>query len=423
MSNQLTHDPPGVSPWRTRDFRLVWGGGFVNDVGDWLLLVALPVYVFIQSGSGSATAILFVVELVAALVLGPVGGSLVDRWDLRRTLVVTNLAQAVTLAPLLAVTGDRIWPAYLVVGAQALLTQINNPASVALLPRVVAPDQLTVANAANATSSSLARLIGSPLGGLAVGLGGIGTVVLIDGLSFLAVAVATALVRADTAPITSDVETGEDVTMGVRAGIRAVRAHRSLRSLILVDAFGQIAQGFFLVLFVVFVVRRLDGGGVDVGVIRGSMAVGAIVSAAVIGKFADRFGPITLLTAGYLGIGLFTAVQRFSPSGMLGRVAGMAGALDALARAAGSLLAGLLVSRVDLVVLVDTQSVIYLMCGVLAYMFIRTCCGPMTLIRELILLRLFAEPQFTGQNLRRDRNPDRQLPAGRRCRLRCAAGR
>jgi len=48
-------------------------------MGDWLLLVALPVYVFIESGSGSATAILFVVELVAALVLGPVGGSLVDR--------------------------------------------------------------------------------------------------------------------------------------------------------------------------------------------------------------------------------------------------------------------------------------------------------------------------------------------------------
>ena len=43
MSDQLTHDPPGVSPWRGRDFRLVWGGGFVNDVGDWLLLVALPV--------------------------------------------------------------------------------------------------------------------------------------------------------------------------------------------------------------------------------------------------------------------------------------------------------------------------------------------------------------------------------------------
>ena len=112
--------PP--SPWRTRDFRLVWTGGFINDIGDWLLLVALPVYVFIKSGSGTDTAILFVVELVAALLLGPVGGSLVDRWDLRRTLIATNVAQAITLTPLLAVTGTRIWPAYLVVGAQAILT-------------------------------------------------------------------------------------------------------------------------------------------------------------------------------------------------------------------------------------------------------------------------------------------------------------
>lgn len=410
MSEQVIRDAPdgmfGPSPWRTRDFRLVWGGGFINDVGDWLLLVALPVYVFIQSGSGSATAILFVVELVAALVLGPVGGSLVDRWDLRRTLIVTNVAQAITLAPLLAVTGDRIWPAYLVVGTQAMLTQINNPASVALLPRVVAPDQLTVANAANSTSASLARLVGSPLGGVAVGLGGIEAVVVIDGLSFVAVAIAMTLVRADTAPITTDA-TGEVVTTGVRAGVRAVREHRSLRPLLLIDAVGQIAQGFFLVLFVVFVVRRLHGGGVDVGVIRGSMAVGAIISAAIIGKFAKRFGPITLLTAGYfgmgaiallfwnaptvtltlwvyivvfglsgipgaaLGIGMFTAVQRFSPAGMLGRVVGVAGALDAVARAAGSLLAGLLVSRVDLVVLLDVQSAIYVACGILAFLFIR----------------------------------------------------
>jgi predicted MFS family arabinose efflux permease len=402
---QVVAPPP--SPWRTRDFRLVWAGGFVNDVGDWLLLVALPVYVFIKSGSGEATAILFVVELVAALMLGPVGGSLVDRWDLRRTLIATNVAQAITLLPLLAVTGTRIWPAYLVVGAQAMLTQINNPASVALLPRVVTPDQLTVANAANSTSSSLARLIGSPLGGLAVGLGGIGAVVVIDAVTFLAVAIATALVRTDTSPITTDHDTGDVVARGVRAGLRAIRAQHRLRSLLLVDALGQIAQGFFLVLFVVFIVRQLDGGGIEVGIIRGSMAIGAILGAAVIGKFAMRWEPIQLLTFGYLGmgivsllfwnaptvttqvwlylvlfglsgipgaalgIGLFSAVQRFSPPGMLGRVVGSAGALDAVARACGSLLAGILVSSTKLVVLLDIQSSIYLACGALAYLFIR----------------------------------------------------
>ena len=400
-------DEAAPSPWRTRDFRLVWTGGFVNDTGDWLLLVALPVYVFIESGSGTATAALFVVELVAALLLGPVGGSLVDRWDLRRTLIATNLAQAITLTPLLAVTGTRIWPAYVVVGAQAMLTQINNPASVALLPRVVTPAQLPVANAANSTSSSLARLIGSPLGGLAVGLGGIGAVVAIDAATFLAVAIATALVRTDTSPITTDNDTGEVVASGVRAGFHAIRAHRRLRSLLLIDALGQIAQGFFLVLFVVFIVRRLDGGGIEIGFIRASMAVGAILGAAVIGTSAERWDPSQLLTFGYvgmgvtsvlfwngpalttdvwlyvvlfglagvpgaaLGIGLFSSLQRFSSTGMLGRVVGMAGALDTLARAVGSLIAGLLVNRTKLITLLDIQSAIYFACGALAFLLIR----------------------------------------------------
>jgi Na+/melibiose symporter-like transporter len=395
------------SPWRTRDFRLVWAGGFVNDAGDWLLMVALPVFVFIESGSGSATAILFVVELVAALVLGPVGGSLVDRWDLRRTLIATNIAQAITLAPLLAVTANRIWPAYLVVGVQAMLTRINDPASVALLPRVVAADQLATANAANSMRESLARLIGSPLGGLAVGLGGIEAVVVIDAATFMIVATAMMFVRSDTAPITSDADTGDEVSAGVRAGLRAIREHHSLRSLLLIDGLGQIAQGFFLVLFVVFVVERLDGGGTEVGVIRGGMAVGAIGGALLTASLSRRFGPITLLTAGYfgmgivalvfwnapatttevwvyivvfmlsgipgaaLGVGLFTAMQRFSPNGMLGRVAGAAGTLDALARSVGSLLAGVLLSRVHLSVLLNAQALIYLACGMLAYVFIR----------------------------------------------------
>ncbi|MEE9416732.1 MAG: MFS transporter, partial [Acidimicrobiales bacterium] len=181
-----------------REFRLVWFGGLVNDTGDWLLRIALPVFVFIETGSGSATAVLFVVELVVATVVGPIGGSLIDRWNLRRALVATNLLQAITLVPLLAVSAERVWPAYLVLAVQALLTQINNPASVALLPRVVPSEQLAVANAANSTSKSLARLVGSPLGGVVVAIGGLDAVVLIDGLSFLAVAVAVSLIRTDT---------------------------------------------------------------------------------------------------------------------------------------------------------------------------------------------------------------------------------
>ncbi|NMD25880.1 MAG: MFS transporter, partial [Actinobacteria bacterium] len=154
-----------LSVWSNRDFRLVLGGGFVNNVGDWLLAVALPAFVYIETGSGRATAAIVVIELLVAIVWGPYGGSLVDRWDLRRTVILTNVLQAICLVPLLAVTADRVWPAFIVAGVQGLLREVNAPASFALVPRIVPAEQLTAANAANAAGGSLARLIGSPIQG------------------------------------------------------------------------------------------------------------------------------------------------------------------------------------------------------------------------------------------------------------------
>ena len=183
-----------VSVWRRRDFRIAWSAGFVNDTGDWVLNVALPVFVFVETGSGAQTAVLFVCQLLAAALFGPIGGAIVDRTDLRRALVATNVLQALFLAPLLAVSADRVWPAYLVVVAQALLSQVNNPANVALLPRVVADDELAVANAALSASASLARLGGAPLGGLLVAWQGLGPVVAVDAASFVIVAVALCVI-------------------------------------------------------------------------------------------------------------------------------------------------------------------------------------------------------------------------------------
>jgi MFS family permease len=84
---------------RRRDFALLWSGSLVSDTGDWLLIVGLPIYVFTTTGSSLGTAVVFIVELVPALLLGSVAGVFVDRWDLRRTMITVNLVQAVLLLP------------------------------------------------------------------------------------------------------------------------------------------------------------------------------------------------------------------------------------------------------------------------------------------------------------------------------------
>jgi predicted MFS family arabinose efflux permease len=389
------------APWRDRDFRLVWGGGLVNDIGDWLLMIALPVYVLTETGSGSAAAALFAIEYGVAMVLGPYGGRLVDGWDLRRTLVVTNLLQAVLLLPLLAVTPHRVWPAFLVAAAQAVLGRVNNPANAAIVPRLVAPDQLVAANAALASGSSLARLVGSPLGGVVVELAGLRAVVLLDGLSFLAVAGAMWLVRRP-APTERAVEGASDSGSALD-GLRLVRRRPTLRRLILVIGMTQLAQGMFVVLFVAFVLRQLDAGASAVGLIRGLQAVGGLVGGLAIARWSRRWHPGVLASFGLLGmgalsaltwnapvvttavvsyavlfvvagvpsaaigIGLMTTAQLATPPAFMGRVVGTAEAVGLAGAAVGSIVAGLALDRVGITVLLDAQALVYVLSGAFAW--------------------------------------------------------
>ena len=102
-----------ASPLRLPGFRRLWVGGLVNDLGDWALLIALPVFVFDLTGSALTTSTVFVVELIAGLIAGQAAGVFVDRWDRRRILVVAGFLQAAALLPLLLVTSeDGLWIVY-----------------------------------------------------------------------------------------------------------------------------------------------------------------------------------------------------------------------------------------------------------------------------------------------------------------------
>lgn len=305
-----------------------------------MLLVALPVFIYTKTGSGASTAALFVVELAVTVALGPFVGRLVDRWDLRRTLICTNLAQAVALLPLLAVTADRLWPAYVVAVAQSGLARINNPATVAIVPQLVARPQLVAANAASASASSLARLLGSPLGGIVVETTGLGGVIIADGISFLAVASATWFVRADTSvaarqPIAatlmmSDTTSPETVSLVsaadavVPVGPDAMVDHdhsadgqltaRGRRSMFVSVCLSGVAQGMFLVLFLSFVVDDLHGKGSEIGAIRGVQAVGGVLGSVVIGRLAARIDPVRLYSFGLAGMGIVSVVIWNGPT-------------------------------------------------------------------------------------------------------------
>jgi MFS family permease len=394
---------------RRRDFGLLWTGGLISETGDWFLLVGLPVWVLQVTGSSLVTATVFLVGLLPGLVVGPLAGVLVDRWDRRRTLVAVSLAQAAFLLPLLAVDGrHRLWVVYLVMAAEAALAQLNDPARNALVPTLVARDDLVGANALIGLNANLARLAGSPLGGLLVELAGLPGLVIGDAVSFLVGAALLGLVRrppraepaepreVSTAPAPPGV-VGEWVD-----GLRVTLGDRGLRWGLVVNGLAAVAQGIFTVLFVLFVTRELGGDGADVGLLRGVQAIGGLLGGLVVVGLARRLEPGRLLgvsllvfaavdlaiwngpaltTGEWLYLGLFVAagipgigfltgltalVQERTDEAYLGRVfATYYGSFNGL-MALGMLAAGLLGDAVGVVAVLNGQAALYLLAGVVA---------------------------------------------------------
>ena len=376
---------------RERDFRRLWLAGLVSDTGDWLLLVSLPILVFQLTGSTLGTAYAFLIELAPFILLAPVAGMLADRLDRRRLMVVVSLAQAAALVPL--VLWPRLPVIYAVIAVEAALASLFDPAKNALLPTLVAADDLVSANSLIGLNQNLGRLLGGPLGGLLLAAGDLRAIVAADAASFLLAVVLIATVR--PAPPAG----GAARAAAGPAGRPFTR--RRVRVGLLVAAVASVAQGLFVVLYVVFVARALHGGAAETGLLRGVQAIGAIVGGLLlavgarirpgrlVGLSCLAFGLIALATwnaprlttavplyvalfvaVGVPGVammtGLTTVLQQSTVDGERGRVFAALGVASAGGQALGMVAAGLLGDRFDVVSVLNGQASLYLLAGIVA---------------------------------------------------------
>jgi Na+/melibiose symporter-like transporter len=386
-------------PLRSPEFRRLWIAGFVSECGDWVLLVSLPVFVYQLTGSATATATTFVVALLPGLALSPVSGVLADRVDRRKLMLAVSFAQAAALLPLLAVhhAGDLLI-VNVVTGVQAALAALFEPAKNALLPTLVAREDLPAANGLVGLNGNLARLIGASLGGALLGFTGLAGVLAADIASYLLAAALLARPLHDPLPPRAHAP----VLRAWTEGLREIRDRRPLRATAGIAGLMALSQGIFVVLFVVFVTDRLGGGEAETGLLRGIQAVGGIAGGALAGLLARRVGPNRLLVGSLLAFGaialigwngphlttalgfylvtfaiigapgvvavagLLSVLQIHSAEALRGRVLSSFQSLMDGFQALGMLLAGALVAPLGLGLMLDFQAGLYLLAAAAA---------------------------------------------------------
>ncbi|GHF92301.1 MULTISPECIES: MFS transporter [Amycolatopsis] len=379
-------------------FARLWVAAFFGETAEWMLQVALPVYVFQRTGSAATTALSIVLGLLPAVLLSPVAGVVADRWDRRAVLFGVCVGLALVALPLVAEPGVTV--VYAVMAAQAALASVFEPARNALVPELVGVADVTAANGLMSVNGSVARLAGGWAGGALLGFGGLADVM----IGYLAVlAVAAALLAKPfhrvAAPAASSAR--EPVVRAWLDGLRELTRNHRLRRTGLALVFTSLAQGMFLVLFVVYVLDVLGGSEADAGLLRGVQAIGGLVAGFAVATVARRVAPAALLGWGSVVLGLLSAViwnlslvttalglyvGLFALAGAPGVVVG-AGVLSEIQSAvaperagrvlsttfaavatfttAGALLAGALVAMTGPAVLLNVQAGVYVLAGLL----------------------------------------------------------
>jgi MFS family permease len=356
-----------------RRLELAWAGSIV---GTWAYLIAISVYAY-EHGGATAVALVSAARWLSGAVASPFAALLADRFDRRRVMVASDIAQT-TLVALAAVAALADAPAavvYLLAVLAAVATTAFRPAEAALTATLArTPEELTAANLVGSTIESLAILGGPALAGLLLAATGAATVFFATAGCLL---LSTALVLSLPPRKREQPAEPEPITAELLAGVRTIAREPRLRLIIGLFSAQSLTAGMLKVLVVVIAFQLVDSGEAGVGFLNSAIGVGGLIGALVVAAFvvgrrklAFSFGlgilvwgtPIALIAVwpsqavafvllGIVGIGYIlsdvtgtTLLQRAAPEEVLGRVFGVLGSVFLLMWALGGLIAPLLLS-------------------------------------------------------------------------------
>ena len=301
-------------------FAAYWLAQTISLFGDRLHQVALAVLVYAVTNSPLATGMVFLAATLPNILLGPIAGTFVDRWEHKRVMIASDLIRAVIVIAIpFAAQMDvlYVYPLVFIVTAVSLFFR---PAKVALLPRIVAEDDVMAANSATWTADTLADIIGFPIAGLFVAFLGpaahdLSLAFFADSATYvlsalLLAGVAVAPLVRDQAPRAGNaLRTFLDELV---AGWRFLRGKAALMQNTLISTLAQMTVGVTLALTVVYARDALDGKFIaypeNYAALETAVGVGNLVGGLAVGFIGARLRKGWLVVGGFVVMGLATTV-------------------------------------------------------------------------------------------------------------------
>lgn len=387
--------------FRNRRYLTLWLALLVSNFGDWLALLALlSLVAFRWHGTPKEVSGLLISAILPWAVMGSLAGVFVDRWNVKRTMIASDLIRAGIAALLpLAAGFSQLYGLYFLL---SLATCFFQPAQNVALRLIVPQEELLVANAINAQTMQLNKILSPAVAGLLVAAAGERACFYLDSFSFVfsAAMVGLMAIRREAAP--SGAGWGS-VLAQLGEGLRFIAGHRAVAFTMGTVVCAMFSLGAADALFVVYVRDVLKGQSPLFGAVVSLVGAGTIVGALLVGRWGQRAPKVHLVTAGLGGLGLGilllawtsrsllalagcvglglavavvlvpaqTLIQQETPPAMLGRTSSTFSSLTTLAQLTSIAAAGAIASWIGIRGLYALVALMLLAVAVLGQAYLR----------------------------------------------------
>ncbi|MGA9532161.1 MAG: MFS transporter [Anaerolineales bacterium] len=304
---------------RNRNFMLLWTATMISRAGDTFTFLALAVKIdslFADpGGSARALGMILIAFALPQLVFGLFAGTLVDRWDRRRVMVAADLLRA-GMAPafiLLQTTADLPWAGVVAFGL-AGFGVFFYPARTALLPNLVAEEELITANSYLQVGETVARLSGPVLAGIVLGAWGPTTAFVVDGASFLLSGLLLIGIWGATTRVARDESDAGSTFRELRQGVQYALGSKLLQGVTIGLGLAVLGVGAVDVLFVPFMRYAFSAPPEALGVLMTAQGVGMLLGGGLMSALGKRMAPRTVAAASLGVLGLGTAALGLAPA-------------------------------------------------------------------------------------------------------------
>jgi MFS family permease len=301
--------------FRHRNYRLFFSGQLISLIGTWMQSVAESWLVYRLTGSSALLGLSAFFTQIPVFLLAPFGGTVADRGDRHRIMIVTQTISMILPLTLSALTFSgrvQVWHVFALATCLGIVNAFDLPTRQALVIRLVGREDLLNAIALNSSMFNGARAVGPAVAGILIAAFGESWCFLLNGLSYVAVIVCLLMLRLP--PATRAADRGTAAIRDTLAGFQFVARTAPVRAILVLLGIASFAGQPYTVLMPIFADEILHSGPRGLGLLVAASGLGALGGALSLAARRGVYGLGRWIATSAVIFGITLALFAFSRS-------------------------------------------------------------------------------------------------------------